>query len=124
MESDVSNFAARNIKSTVLHVSELAHAIQAEEVALIGTPSLVPAENVADIYFVRSSIAQRQGRTDISAQFESLAAQCKANAGLDCKLWVFDGSAFSYAAFEIHPSNTVVGCIRFDGSFASGLGDA
>ena len=121
MDSDPSDFAARNIESQVLHVAELAQAIRTNQVTLKGVPSQIPSDQIAHTYSIRSSVAQKQGRTDIAAQFLSLANQCMANTGLPCKVWVFEGNKFSYAAFELQPSASVAACIRFDGPFTQSV---
>jgi len=123
MGSDVHDFVARNADSKLLHFADLVLAIRTGQVKPLSRTE-APSENLARTYSIRSSIAREQGRTEVASEFSVLAGRCKANAGSPCKVWLFDGSQVSYAAFELQPSKEVVACIRFNGPLASSGLDA
>lgn len=124
MTTRASEFASRHAGSQSPRVAELVRAIGDGAVALRSVSEGASSEELARTYAVRSSVAASKGHAALSSEMQALAELCASNAGNPSAVWLFEGTSFSFAAFELLPSRHVAGCFRFEGAVWSGAHNA
>ena len=112
-------FARRHSGSRDPYIVEAIRAIHAGSVALRELSEGTSSRELARTYALRSGIAESQGRHSVAAAMLSLSEQCKVNDESPCSIWLLEGAISSFAIFELMPSRTVAGCLRFEGALGA-----
>ena len=108
-------FLTRHAASFIPEVAELDAAISANAVSLRSVSEGASSAQLASTYSIRSHIAERAGKDALAAKHKELSIRCQANGEGPCTIWLFSGTEYSYAAFELQPSGAIAGCYRFNG---------
>ena len=120
MDSLLARLTDRYANSQDTCVGAAMRAIRAGAVSLRSHSDGLSSRELARTYARRAEIAQSQGRHAAAETFRTIAVRCEANGEHSCSLWVLTGGAESFALFELVPSHTIVGCLRFEGPLDEG----